>query len=185
MTAPPPGWYTDPDGHGQRWWDGSGWTDHRQQPSNPTASGMGTGAKVALWLGLGTLVLIGGCTALVAVVGTQAVQNTPDTGLDDSGGSAPSSGGSASGKTTPQKVRRFSGDGTSNIGTVKVTGPAVLRWTHTGDQYGNAIFSLNDGEYKLNITSQGKSGKSSVEPATYKNIQVTANGSWTIRIEPR
>jgi hypothetical protein len=25
---PPPGWYTDPDGPGQRWWDGQRWTDH-------------------------------------------------------------------------------------------------------------------------------------------------------------
>lgn len=25
--APPPGWYTDPDGPGQRWWDGERWTD--------------------------------------------------------------------------------------------------------------------------------------------------------------
>lgn len=25
---PPPGWYTDPDGPGQRWWDGERWTDH-------------------------------------------------------------------------------------------------------------------------------------------------------------
>jgi hypothetical protein len=26
--APPPGWYTDPDGPGQRWWDGERWTEH-------------------------------------------------------------------------------------------------------------------------------------------------------------
>jgi hypothetical protein len=26
--SPPPGWYTDPDGPGQRWWDGERWTDH-------------------------------------------------------------------------------------------------------------------------------------------------------------
>ena len=25
---PPPGWYTDPDGPGQRWWDGQRWTEH-------------------------------------------------------------------------------------------------------------------------------------------------------------
>lgn len=26
--APPPGWYTDPNGPGQRWWDGERWTEH-------------------------------------------------------------------------------------------------------------------------------------------------------------
>ena len=26
--TPPPGWYTDPDGPGQRWWDGERWTEH-------------------------------------------------------------------------------------------------------------------------------------------------------------
>lgn len=30
---PPPGWYTDPAGTtGQRWWDGSEWTDHLSSP---------------------------------------------------------------------------------------------------------------------------------------------------------
>ena len=28
-ATPPPGFYQDPDGDGQRWWDGSSWTDHR------------------------------------------------------------------------------------------------------------------------------------------------------------
>jgi hypothetical protein len=29
-AAPPPGWYQDPDGQGQRWWDGTQWTEHAQ-----------------------------------------------------------------------------------------------------------------------------------------------------------
>lgn len=28
----PPGWYPDPSGHGQRWWDGSRWTEHYVVP---------------------------------------------------------------------------------------------------------------------------------------------------------
>ncbi len=31
MAGPPPGWYPDPSGRpGQCWWDGAGWTGHRQ-----------------------------------------------------------------------------------------------------------------------------------------------------------
>jgi len=44
MTTPPTpaGWYPDPDGSGgQRYWDGSGWTEHRapaaHEPTQPTA----------------------------------------------------------------------------------------------------------------------------------------------------
>lgn len=29
-TQPPPGWYANPNGNGQRWWDGSQWTEHVQ-----------------------------------------------------------------------------------------------------------------------------------------------------------
>jgi len=31
-----PGWYTDPSGSGQRYWDGSTWTEHFQPPPPPT-----------------------------------------------------------------------------------------------------------------------------------------------------
>ena len=42
-TAPvaetPPGWYADPDQRGQlRYWDGQGWTDHRQQQGTSGAT---------------------------------------------------------------------------------------------------------------------------------------------------
>jgi len=42
MTAPPAGWYTDPeDRTAQRWWDGSEWSEHRQRgrPSTPAPVG--------------------------------------------------------------------------------------------------------------------------------------------------
>ena len=38
--APPPGWYANPQGSGQRWWDGTAWTEHVQQPA-PAAAGTG------------------------------------------------------------------------------------------------------------------------------------------------
>lgn len=34
---PPPGWYTDPDGTGSRWWDGAGWTDVRLGRAEPAS----------------------------------------------------------------------------------------------------------------------------------------------------
>ncbi|MEV5458945.1 DUF2510 domain-containing protein [Streptomyces cellulosae] len=46
--TPPPGWYADPHApHLERWWDGTGWTEHRRTPgagSGPAAaSGAGAG----------------------------------------------------------------------------------------------------------------------------------------------
>lgn len=31
VRGPEPGWYEDPDGEGQRWWDGEVWSEHRRQ----------------------------------------------------------------------------------------------------------------------------------------------------------
>lgn len=42
QVGPPPGWYTDPSGcGGQRWWDGTRWTEHTYgeaqcSPSSPS-----------------------------------------------------------------------------------------------------------------------------------------------------
>lgn len=34
-TNPPSGWYNNPDGDGERWWDGQGWAEQtRHPPSN-------------------------------------------------------------------------------------------------------------------------------------------------------
>lgn len=42
QQSPPPGWYADPQGSGQRWWDGSAWTQHTQQAQQPPPhSGIG------------------------------------------------------------------------------------------------------------------------------------------------
>lgn len=38
-SPPPPGWYTDPEGH-IRWWDGSGWGQATTQPTPAAAAAM-------------------------------------------------------------------------------------------------------------------------------------------------
>ena len=49
QQAPPPGWYADPQGSGQRWWDGSRWTDHTQGAPAPAAPGTATDADARNW----------------------------------------------------------------------------------------------------------------------------------------
>ena len=74
----PAGWYPDPHGGGQRYWDGNQWTEHTsgvqqmpppvQQQYHPQKKkgGGSTVLKVMLGVVLGGLLLIGGCTALIA-----------------------------------------------------------------------------------------------------------------------
>ena len=73
MNTPqqPPGWYPDPQGPGQRYWDGVQWTEHRapgQQKSNT-----GRNLLIAGLVTLGVLVVgVIGCAALVST------STTPD-----------------------------------------------------------------------------------------------------------
>jgi hypothetical protein len=78
MTTPPsplPGWYPDPSGApGQRYWDGSKWTDVNIPPSPPSVPSPGPGRrgsalKVLAIIGAVIFALVGGCTACVAVIG--------------------------------------------------------------------------------------------------------------------
>jgi uncharacterized membrane protein len=62
-TAPPPpqavpaGWYPDPEGRGQRYWDGNNWTDNIAPATNAKSAGAGD------WVG-GVLLAI-----LIPIVG--------------------------------------------------------------------------------------------------------------------
>lgn len=143
---------------------------------------MSTVVKIALGIVLGFVLLIGGCVALLAV-GT-SLPPTPgseeeDSALEDGGSEKK---GSTAAKT---KTRRFSGTGSKNVGTVRVPSRAVLEWEHDSATPGGGIFIVNDEEFGLTVNSQGSSGDSAVKPGTYKNIDVTADGSWKMTIKPR
>ncbi|MDN4477224.1 DUF2510 domain-containing protein [Demequina sp. SYSU T00039] len=63
--SPAPGWY--PDGHGAlRWWDGSAWTEHVQQPAVAPRPARRTG----LWIGVAAaaIALVVGVGVVVALV---------------------------------------------------------------------------------------------------------------------
>jgi hypothetical protein len=68
---------------------------------------------------------------------------------------------------------------------VRVPSRAVLEWEHDSATPGGGFFIVNDEEFGLTVNSQGSSGDSAVKPGTYKNIDVTADGSWTMTIKPR
>lgn len=103
-----------------------------------------------------------------------------DTGIDKAGG-----GASAEPKPEPVdfEPREFSGNGSSNIGTVKVPGDAVLEWTNQDNPAYRQILIYDDG-VELNVSSDDTRGESVVPPGTYRNITVSG-GDWTITIRPR
>jgi hypothetical protein len=102
-----------------------------------------------------------------------------DTGLDDPSGSTDEP------QRSPQRTRRFSGNGSKNIGTIKVTDDAVLTWKSSDDGYGNRLFTVYDKEFKINVNSQGAKGRSALEPGTYKSVNVDSVGDWSMTIKGR
>ena len=51
MTAPPAGWYADPDDPAQwRWWDGNAWTDQVSKPAAPAAKDGPLWSASTLWV---------------------------------------------------------------------------------------------------------------------------------------
>lgn len=97
--GPTPGWYQDPEGSGQRYWDGVDWTEHRSgvqqvpppvQPSSryplgaPPGKQKGSGGtvwKVMLGVVLGGLVLIVGCVAVLGSAVNEADKEQREQGI--------------------------------------------------------------------------------------------------------
>ena len=77
------------------------------------------------------------------------------------------------GPPTPSGVTSFSGNGAENIGTVKAASTSTIHWANDG-----SLFQVLD----LGINSQGHSGTSALPAGTYPNLEVNADGNWTMRI---
>jgi hypothetical protein len=76
--------------------------------------------------------------------------------------------------------RSFSGNGTKNLGTITITEESVLKWTNDG-----LVFIVSDDDFGLSVNSDAPSGDTVLQPGTYKNVEVMAEGNWSIEIEAR
>jgi hypothetical protein len=89
MTAappplPPPGWYPDPSGTpGQRYFDGTNWTEHRAATFAPKQQS--TAGRAALIIVAAVVLLFGGCVALVAISSNNAPDNSTSTSATGAG----------------------------------------------------------------------------------------------------
>jgi uncharacterized protein DUF2510 len=82
--ATPPGWYPNPQGPGQRYWDGTQWTsDYTQGPpvQEKKKRRGGTMLKVTLGVFLGGCLLIAGCVALLAGGVNEAAKKQDETAI--------------------------------------------------------------------------------------------------------
>jgi hypothetical protein len=76
----PPGWYPDPSGTGQRYWDGNAWTSQftpgsPPDPNRPPAvkKGLGTGRVIAI-VAAGLILLVVIVVVIVAAVGSKTIK---------------------------------------------------------------------------------------------------------------
>src|SRR4051794_35133513 len=139
-SQPPSGWFPDPQGPPgqQRWWDGSTWTEHIRQggtaPAQPTPAAARRGTRWWAWAALGVVVLV------VIGAASSDYSNNTDSGpnlatpASDTAGSLDASksagAGTANAAAAPAKHQtplHFEGNGTRNLGTVRITEDAVVR----------------------------------------------------------
>lgn len=74
----------------------------------------------------------------------------------------------------------YSGNGSKQIGVIKVTTPSTTHWTNRGDP-DFLLFLLYDDRFGISISSQATHGSSYVGPGTYRNITV-AGEDWSFTI---
>jgi hypothetical protein len=78
-----------------------------------------------------------------------------------------------------EETRSFTGSGSKTIGTLTLSRRSALEWTSDGQS-----LQVSATESVL-VNSGAHSGTTSLEPGTYRNVQVNADGNWTIKIVPK
>jgi hypothetical protein len=108
---------------------------------------------------------------------TTTVTQTASPSTPAPAASTPSSGSGA---------QNFSGNGSENLGTIKVPVNSTLTWSEPGgNQTGFAVSSdLTSNVNAINFDQHGISGKDAVSADTYTNVTVEADGTFTITITP-
>jgi hypothetical protein len=83
------------------------------------------------------------------------------------------------------KPRTFAGNGTESLGTIRVTVASAIDWTCDGcSTFGmDSAPAAGDVSY-ISIDSQASSGTSQIAPGTYGNVQLFADGTWTVKVVP-
>jgi hypothetical protein len=80
---------------------------------------------------------------------------------------------------TVPPAREFSGTGNATLGTVNLSGAAVVKWTTSGR------FELRFGRESFPIVAPSPSGQLAVPPYNFEQVRVIAKGRWTITITPQ
>ena len=76
--------------------------------------------------------------------------------------------------------KEFSGNGSLNLGTLKVPGDATLDFTNVGER---PFFTIFDADFEIGLKSEGDHGRTFVPAGTYEDVQVVGN-KWTVTIRP-
>jgi hypothetical protein len=137
--ATPPGWYPNPDGSpGQRYFDGSEWTDHRAAPQAPIYIQQTPRRRVWPWVLLTIFVVMligfGGCVAFVGSVANEVAKDPRTTVEPPSGGgstSAADTGPAFPGKQ-PNDTGVLAGGSVTSDGVTTTSTPLSSK-----DQFGN------------------------------------------------
>jgi hypothetical protein len=78
----------------------------------------------------------------------------------------------------------FSGNGTKSVGTITVQAPSTLAWKCEGCTTFALAGATSNYSSTISLDSQATSGTTAVEPGTYNDVQVIADGTWAFIIAP-
>lgn len=78
----------------------------------------------------------------------------------------------------------FSGNGTKNLGNVRVPVESVIEWTNTSDMPELRMIMISDDDFEVGVSSESESGTSVLQAGTYSNLEVMGD-EWTVTIRPR